>query len=125
MDKKIVLITGVLLYCISGYFSYAYFSETGGTRLVRPTQEYAPPQNGEVSQEELTGPKNQECPLNGEYLTNGHKSLWEKRRPLGVMIENHTDARPQSGLPSADIIYETVAEGGITRFLAIFYCKDA
>jgi hypothetical protein len=38
------------------------------------------------------------------------------------MIENHTDARPQSGLSRTDIVYEAVAEGGITRFLAIFYC---
>ena len=41
------------------------------------------------------------------------------------MIENSIDARPQSGLSGADTIYEAVAEGGITRFLAIFYCQDA
>ena len=40
------------------------------------------------------------------------------------MIENHQEARPQSGLSSADVIYEVVAEGGITRFLAIYYCQD-
>ena len=40
-------------------------------------------------------------------------------------IENSVDARPQSGLSGADTIYEAVAEGGITRFLAIFYCQDA
>lgn len=37
-----------------------------------------------------------------------------------VMIENSPDARPQSGLKSAGVVYEAVAEGGITRFLAIF-----
>jgi len=37
-----------------------------------------------------------------------------------VMIENSTDARPQSGLNQAGVIYETIAEGGITRFMAIF-----
>jgi hypothetical protein len=36
------------------------------------------------------------------------------------MINNHPDARPQSGLIKADITYEIVAEGGITRFLAFF-----
>ena len=41
------------------------------------------------------------------------------------MIENHQESRPQSGLPQADVIYETVAEGGITRFLAVFYCGAA
>ncbi len=42
------------------------------------------------------------------------------RHPLGVMIENHPDARPQFGLSSASIVYEAIAEGGITRFLAVF-----
>lgn len=39
---------------------------------------------------------------------------------LGVMIENHPDARPQTGLSTAGIVFETVAEGGITRYLALF-----
>ena len=40
--------------------------------------------------------------------------------PFMVMVENSTDARPQSGLSHADIIYETLAEGGIPRFIALF-----
>jgi hypothetical protein len=42
------------------------------------------------------------------------------RHPLAMTIENHTDARPQSGLDKANIVYEAIAEGGITRFLAVF-----
>ncbi|MGE5559622.1 MAG: DUF3048 domain-containing protein [Chloroflexota bacterium] len=42
-----------------------------------------------------------------------------------VMIENHKDARPQSGLLSADLVYEAQAEGGITRFMAIYHSQDA
>lgn len=38
----------------------------------------------------------------------------------GIMIENSPDARPQSGLKQAGIIYEAIAEGGITRFLALY-----
>ncbi len=45
---------------------------------------------------------------------------FNKLRPLAVMINNHTSARPQSGLIDADLVYEIVAEGGITRFLAFF-----
>ena len=37
-----------------------------------------------------------------------------------VMIENSPDARPQSGLDEAGVVYEAIAEGGITRFMAIF-----
>lgn len=38
----------------------------------------------------------------------------------GVMIENSPDARPQSGLQEAGIVYEAISEGGITRFLALY-----
>lgn len=38
----------------------------------------------------------------------------------GVMIENSLDARPQSGLSQAGVVFEAIAEGGITRFLALF-----
>ncbi|MEI7683298.1 MAG: DUF3048 domain-containing protein [Candidatus Saccharibacteria bacterium] len=43
-----------------------------------------------------------------------------QRVVTGVMIENSPDARPQSGLFEAGVVYEAVAEGGITRFLALF-----
>jgi hypothetical protein len=42
------------------------------------------------------------------------------RSALSVKIENTPDARPQSGLDQADVVYEEVVEGGITRFWAIF-----
>ncbi|OGL37085.1 hypothetical protein A3A68_00780 [Candidatus Saccharibacteria bacterium RIFCSPLOWO2_01_FULL_48_13] len=43
------------------------------------------------------------------------------QRPVtGIMIENSKDARPQSGLNDAGVIFEAIAEGGITRFLALF-----
>jgi hypothetical protein len=37
-----------------------------------------------------------------------------------VMIENSTFARPQSGLDQAGVVFEAIAEGGITRFVALF-----
>jgi len=46
-------------------------------------------------------------------------------RPLSIMVENSEGARPQSGLDKANIVYEVLAEGGITRFLAIYYDQDA
>jgi hypothetical protein len=45
--------------------------------------------------------------------------------PLAVMVENSIDARPQVGLDRADIVYEALAEGGISRFLAIYITQDA
>ena len=77
------------------------------------------------SRVDLTAPKTEVCPINGLKYTKDEKNIWEERRPIAVMIENHIDSRPASGLSKADVIYEAVAEGGITRFLGIFYCGAA
>ncbi|MEK7624829.1 MAG: DUF3048 domain-containing protein [Patescibacteria group bacterium] len=39
---------------------------------------------------------------------------------LGVMIDNHPDARPQAGLSQARVVYEAPVEGGLTRYFALF-----
>lgn len=44
-------------------------------------------------------------------------------RPIAVMINNHTTARPHSGIVDADIVFELLAEGDITRFLALFHSE--
>lgn len=41
-------------------------------------------------------------------------------RAFAVMLDNHYAARPQAGLSEADIVYEILAEGRITRYMAIF-----
>ncbi len=54
-------------------------------------------------------------------LTGAEVDLALTTRPVtGIMIENSLDARPQSGLKDAGIVYEAIAEGGITRFLALY-----
>ncbi len=42
------------------------------------------------------------------------------KQVTGVMIENSLDARPQAGLINAGFVFEAIAEGGITRFLALY-----
>ena len=69
--------------------------------------------------------KTEECPINGGMFTEVEKDIWEDRRPIAAIIENHEESRPPSGITRADVVYEAVAEGGITRFLAIFYCGAA
>jgi hypothetical protein len=46
-------------------------------------------------------------------------------RPFVVMVENSPAARPQSGLHKADIVYEILAEGDITRFIAVYQSQSA
>jgi len=48
------------------------------------------------------------------------------RRPLAVILENYApDSRPQSGLSQASTVFETLAEGGVTRFMALYLENDA
>lgn len=44
--------------------------------------------------------------------------------PVAVMIDNHSKARPQSGLQAASVVYEALVEGSITRFMAVFDKDD-
>lgn len=48
-----------------------------------------------------------------------------KKRPIVVMLDNHYSARPQSGLSDAEVIYEILAEGSITRYMAVFQKNEA
>ncbi len=55
-------------------------------------------------------------PLTGIPVTKEQSEL-----PVtGIMIENSPDARPQSGLNQAGVVFEAIAEGGITRFLTLW-----
>lgn len=67
--------------------------------------------------------KNIQNPLTGIMYTEADAKSWLDTRPLAVMVNNHPDAKPQSGLIDADLVYEIVAEGGITRFLSFYLTK--
>ncbi|MEZ0448112.1 DUF3048 domain-containing protein [Cellulomonas sp. ICMP 17802] len=45
------------------------------------------------------------------------------RPALAIKIENSADARPQTGLDQADVVWEEVVEGGITRFVAVYHSQ--
>src|SRR5215212_10473130 len=45
------------------------------------------------------------------------------RPALAVKIENSVEARPQTGLNAADLVWEEVVEGGITRYLAVYHSE--
>ncbi len=63
-------------------------------------------------------------PENVKYFSplTGRETTKEKTTApvFAVMIENSPDARPQSGLKDAGVIFEAVAEGGITRFIILY-----
>jgi hypothetical protein len=47
------------------------------------------------------------------------------RRAVAVKIDNHWNARPQSGIEQADLVFELLVEAGLTRFIAVFHHSDA
>lgn len=62
-------------------------------------------------------PKKYYSPLTGKLVDDEAAT---KQAVTAIMLENSPDARPQSGLKQAGVVYEAVAEGGITRFLALY-----
>ncbi|RUT30473.1 DUF3048 domain-containing protein [Paenibacillus zeisoli] len=83
------------------------------------TGETPAPAPAPVDQPVTAQPSSYISPLTGEPLDAPMQN-----RPLAVMINNAPAARPQSGLLSADIVYEVLAEGGITRLVAIFQSAE-
>lgn len=122
-----LILAGLAVYLLSAGLTYGVLAKAKTSSIFT-----SPLPDGQAGQTEnpnrktlieVSGSKTEACPLNGSLHTKAEKNIWETRRPLAVMIENHQESRPQSGLSDADIIYEAVAEGGITRFMALFYCQ--
>lgn len=123
MTQKNLIISAVLLYVVATAGSYVVASKIFGGNQKQNEQA----QNNNTPDAEVTPsePATEECPTNGAMYGKTAKAAWEKRRPLAAVIENHSDSRPQSGISSADVVYEAVSEGGVTRTLSIYYCQDA
>lgn len=120
----VVVIVSIILYLVTAGMAFSLFSMgrlTGKVQTSNWSAGSVPSVANQVDEDPAL-PRTEACPLNGSLKTKQARDAWSNRRPLAVMIENHEEARPQSGLSSADIVYEAVAEGGITRFMAVFLC---
>lgn len=128
MEKRSIITTiiiAVILYAVSTGVSYAVFNLVGSRKV---DNSITSPVDGQTVDKKArfkvdpSLPRTEECPLNGVFYTKKEKDIWSNRRPLAVMIENSVDARPHSGVSLADIVYEAVAEGGVTRFMPVYLC---
>jgi len=104
----VLSILGVLIVATitTGIF-YIFFHQTD----TKPTP------SAEVVSEPTPEPTKYYSPLTGSLVTDENAT---KSAVTGIMIENSTDARPQSGLKNSGIVFEAIAEGGITRFLVLY-----
>ena len=69
---------------------------------------------------EVVAPKT--CPLSGAEPA---KESALDRPAVAVKIENAAIAYPLSGLEDAELVYEELVEGGVTRFMAVYHCTDS
>lgn len=112
----VILLIIVIIALVSGHQNNPQNIET-------PTVNIIVPETSEASSEpieETTEP----VIYNERYnvLTGQMSDVdFSTRRPLVVILDNLYSARPQAALSEADIIYEILAEGLITRYMAVFY----
>jgi hypothetical protein len=114
--KRIVaFIIGLILIGTAGVLAWAYYQPDSETISSHPDTAKPTP---------TPEPKDHPNPLNGVLYTASEAAAFDSLRPVAVMVENHVLARPQAGLNQADILYEAMAEGGITRFMAVYLANQ-
>jgi len=108
-NERFAIIAGALLIFGALSIGYFYFIQPNSNpelQIIRHPKKPAKP----------TPPPTVASPLTGVQVA----PELAKRPVTGIMIENSDAARPQSGLQDAGVVYEAIAEAGITRFLALF-----
>lgn len=75
----------------------------------------------EIVEEEPADPETTEKPEHVYPLTGLGSNEELTDRMIAIMVNNHPKARPQTGLSQADIVFEILAEGNVTRFMALFH----
>jgi hypothetical protein len=108
--KKLAIIIGIILVLI--------IAGGIGTAFYFANKKPAPAVPAKVVQPVVQPPAPKfYSPLTGELVPDQATTT---QAVTAIMIENSPDARPQSGLKSAGVVFEAIAEGGITRFAAIY-----
>ncbi len=98
------IISAILLLFGAGALGYYYLISPKGEPVL------------EITRQEKPQPTTVASPLTGVQV----EPELAQRPVTAIMIENSLAARPQSGLTEAGVVFEAIAEGGITRFLALY-----
>lgn len=106
------LISGLCL-CLALLLIPSACSGTAALPSPSPTAEPVQAPSPSPTEMPYQGPYN---PLTGMPISD----QWANSRPIAIMLNNLKAALPQHGVSQADIIYEVLAEGGITRMLGVF-----
>ncbi|MFC1686576.1 DUF3048 domain-containing protein [Patescibacteria group bacterium] len=111
---KITLISAgiIVLACLilGGVLFFVLSNDSKGTAWQYPLNPYNLFKDKNVAKDLVA------CKLCGEKVNKKIANQY----PVGVMIDNHTSARPAINLIDACVVYETLVEGGITRIMAVY-----
>ncbi len=107
MKKRLLLLTTLLVAAM-------------GLSACGKKEEEEPTTTEEVTTTEEATTEDPHAGLNYNELTGEWSADYVSKRPIAVMINNLREALPSSGTMQADIIYECMVEGGITRIMPIF-----
>lgn len=99
-------LVGFAAVLLALWFIYQYIANTSFSGSIVAFPEAKPEESVECTHRH---------PLNGVCI---EKRTEEKI--VAVMVENHPDARPQSGIASADVVYEAPVEANYSRFMLLF-----
>jgi hypothetical protein len=132
--KGIIILSAIGLVFLLGIAAFYYFGiykynpKAKDNNVVEVINNYIPAKSyknvlAHLLVDQPKEPRTEVSPINGLLFTKSEMEELMSRRPVAVMINNHAQSRPQSGLSSADIVYEALAEGGITRFLAFYWSQ--
>lgn len=129
-----IVIPALLLLGSSAFFFYytIYGPRTRAPELLSIDTNYIPTRYENQSFQDLrlihlsepSVPRTEESPINGRLFTRQEMEEMLERRPIAAIVSNHIHARPTSNLNQADLVFETLVEGGITRFLAIYWANE-
>ncbi len=100
-------------------------SKPAGTPAPPPNSPQASPGGNSTVAQGAYVPPETGFPQPGKPARRQRPSSPQLPGTLLAIIENSPMARPQAGLDRADVVFETLAEGGITRFMAVFYTEPA
>ncbi|OGY81672.1 MAG: hypothetical protein A3F54_01255 [Candidatus Kerfeldbacteria bacterium RIFCSPHIGHO2_12_FULL_48_17] len=105
---RIAIIFATLAIIIAGTgITYAYMNQS------------TPPATAKKETKNTQAEKT--TPSNERHLDGRRVAIKDANKyPVAVMIENLSPVRPQAGLGQAQVVYESLVEGGITRFMAIY-----
>ena len=106
MKKTFVIILVIVLLIAVGAGLFFMYTNNSKKETAKSSETTSPEENTEVVEEEPAKPVIQ--------IFNGDA------RPMAFMIDNNTNAQPQSALNSAYMVYEIIVEGGETRLMALF-----